>query len=158
MITMQKFSKKQSITEICLFLLMSTLVSVVLLPSTSAVSTTYSWPIIDVSPNPVGVGQKLTIIMFVNPTFPGAAIDNDLRRHDYTLTITKPDNTTETMFWPVIQDPGNGQVALYTPTQVGTYSFVLSYPDQEYVWNATSAMRQWTGTIFLGATRQASLR
>ena len=130
---------------------MSTLL-VILVPSTSAASTTYSWPIIDVSPNPIGVGQKLTIIMFVNPTFPGAAIDNDLRRHDYTLTITKPDNTTETMFWQIIQDPGNGQVAIYTPTQVGTYSFVLSYPDQEYIWNATSAMRQWTGTIFLGAT------
>jgi PQQ-like domain len=150
--TISKISETKIITGICVFLLLSTLGSFVFLQPTNAQSIQYSWPLIDVSPNPVGVGQKLTIIMFVNPTFPGAAIDNDLRRHDYTLTITKPDNTTETMFWPIIQDPGNGQVVTYTPTQVGTYSFVLSYPDQEYIWNATSTMRQWTGTIFLGAT------
>jgi hypothetical protein len=120
--------------------------------TTQAQSRTQSWALIDVSPNPVGVGQKVAVIMFANPTFPNAAVTNDIRRHNYTLTITRPDNQTETMHWRIIEDTGNGQVALYTPTQVGTYSFVFSFPDQIYTWNATAAMRQWTNTIFLGAT------
>jgi outer membrane protein assembly factor BamB len=149
---LSQFSKKQLVTVICMLLLMSTLVSIVFLQPASAESKTQSWPLLDVSPDPIGIGQKLTIIMFANPTFPGAAVTNDIRRHDYTLTITKPDGKNETMYWPVIQDTGNGQVASYTPDQVGTYSFVFSFPDQVYTWNDTSTMRQWTNTVFLGAT------
>jgi hypothetical protein len=90
--------------------------------------------------------------MFANPTFPSAAVTNDIRRHDYTLTITKPDGNTQSIKWDVIQDTGNGQVYIFTPDQVGTYSFVFSFPDQVYTWNSTSAMRQYTGTVYLGDT------
>ena len=135
-----------------LFLMVSMFATFALLSTANAASRTQSWALIDVSPNPIGVGQKLTIIMFANPVFPNAAVTNDIRRHDYTLIITKPDGKNETMNWPIIQDTGNGQVAFYTPDQVGTYSFVFSFPDQVYTWNDTSAMRQWTGTVFIGAT------
>jgi len=149
---MKTLSRNKTSNAIALFLMMTIFASIVLLPTTSAQSKTQSWALMDVSPNPVGVGQRVAIIMFANPVFPNAAVTNDIRRVDYKLTITKPDGTTQTMDWPIIQDPGNGNVALYTPDQVGTYSFVFSFPDMVYRWNATSAMRQWTGTIFLGAT------
>jgi len=144
--------KNIAVITFSLFLMLSTFASITFLPTADAASKTQSWALLDVSPNPIGVGQRVSIIMFANPVFPNAAVTNDVRRHDYTLTITKPDGKKETMNWPIIQDTGNGQVALYTPDQVGTYSFVFSFPDQVYTWNDTSAMRQWTGTVFIGAT------
>ena len=137
---------------IALFFMIIISSSLYLTPSGQAQSKTQSWALLDVSPDPVGVGQKLSIIMFANPVFPNAAVTNDIRRHDYTLTITKPDGKTQTVKWDIIQDTGNGQVYIYTPDQAGNYSFVFSFPDQVYTWNSTSAMRQYTGMVFIGAT------
>ncbi len=146
-----KSFKKQTTIIICILLLFSAL-SIILLPNVNAATQTQSWALLDVSPDPVGVGQKLTVIMFANPTFPNAAVTNDIRRHDYTLTITKPDGQTQSIKWDVIQDTGNGQVYIFTPDQVGIYSFVFSFPDQVYTWNSTAAMRQYTDTVYLGDT------
>ena len=148
--TKQILQKLSFTIAIILMLTVSSLLMT--LPITKAESKTQSWALLDVSPNPVGVGQKLSVIMFANPVFPNAAVTNDIRRHNYNLDITKPDGTVQTIKWDVIQDTGNGQVYIYTPDQAGNYSFVFSFPDQVYTWNETSAMRQYTGMVFIGAT------
>jgi len=43
------------------------------------------------SPNPVGVGQTVSISMWADYPLPSSAVTNDIRRHDYTLTFTAPD-------------------------------------------------------------------
>lgn len=61
---------------------------------------------INIAPNPVGVGQKVLIVMWLDKTFdPGSAITNDWRFHNYELFITKPDSTTSTQTISYISDP-----------------------------------------------------
>jgi hypothetical protein len=118
-------------------------------------STTHA--MLTVNPNPVGVGQPALIVMWAGMLLPNAAVTNDIRFHDYTLTITKPDGKIETMKWDIIQDTTSTQYTKYTPDQVGTYTLNFSYPDQVYKWNATAAMRTWTNHVYLGASKTATL-
>ena len=90
---------------------------------------------IHVAPNPVGVGQQTSILMFTTWTLPGADYYDDIRFHDFKLTITKPDGTTEVKNYPVVTDSRGLIFFSYTPTQVGTYSLLLEYPGQTYIWN-----------------------
>jgi len=45
----------------------------------------------------------------------------------------------------------------FTPDQAGTYTVLFEYAGQTYVWNATSAQSQWTGTVLLPDTRTLPL-
>ena len=55
-----------------------------------------SYAYIITAPNPVGVGQKMAVVMWIDAPMPSAALGNDIRsRRDYTLTITKPDGKVE---------------------------------------------------------------
>jgi hypothetical protein len=89
------------------------------------------------TPDPVGVGQTGAIMMWVDYPLPSSTVTNDIRRHDYTLTITKPDGKTETQHWDYISDPTGIQYYKYTPDQLGTYTLKLDYPEQTYTWSGT---------------------
>jgi outer membrane protein assembly factor BamB len=110
--------------------------------------TITSYAYLNVAPNPVGVGQTVDVCMWVDAPMPSAAIENDIRRHDYSLTITKPDGTTETKTWNIISDTTGVQFYQYTPTQVGNYTFFFNYPQQTYTWNNT-----YLNDIYLGSNR-----
>ena len=45
---------------------------------------------------------------------------------DLTVTVTKPDATTETL-GPFRTDSTGGTGAIYTPTMIGTYTFVTNF-------------------------------
>jgi outer membrane protein assembly factor BamB len=82
-------------------------------------------------PDPVGVGQKTTIYMFLgNLPFDGAALNNDYRYRNYNLAITAPDGTVQTQNFSYISDPTNSQYFPYTPNQVGTYILNFTYGGQ----------------------------
>jgi hypothetical protein len=112
--------------------------------------TTFAF--ISVVPNPVGVGQSVSVVMWAGLVLPGATVDNDVRFHDYQLVIMKPDGTNQTETWDTVTDTTSTQYFKYTPDQTGNYSFVFSYPDQLYTWNDTSTMRIYTNDTYLGAT------
>ena len=95
--------------------------------------------------------------MWIDVPLPQNAITNDIRRHNYTLTITKPDQTTETQHWDIISDTTGIQFYQFTPTQVGVYTFKFDYGGQIYIWNDTAAMKLWQGVKFLPATRTVTL-
>ncbi|MEM2351324.1 MAG: PQQ-binding-like beta-propeller repeat protein, partial [Thermoproteota archaeon] len=105
------------------------------------------------APNPVGVNQPVNIYMWVDLCLPQASVTNDIRRTGYKLTIIKPDGMKIVREWPVVQDTTGIQFTTYVPDQVGTYALTFEYAGQVYTWNATAAMRAWTGTIFLPANR-----
>jgi hypothetical protein len=92
--------------------------------------TTYAY--IAVSPNPVGVNQLVHVIMWIDQQFKGGSIHNDYRLHDYKLTITRPDGTTETETWDIVWDLTSAQYTSYTPDQTGEYTFKFEFPGQEY--------------------------
>jgi len=118
---------------------------------------TVTHAMLTVNPNPVGVGQPVLIVMWAGMLLPSAAVTNDIRFHDYTLTITKPDGKVETMKWAIVEDTTSTQYVKYVPDKVGIYTINFSYPDQVYRWNATAAMRQWTNHVFLGASKSVTL-
>ena len=81
----------------------------------------------NVAPNPCGLGQTVTIGMWIQippPTASGALGD---RWHNFKVTVTHPDGTNETL-GPFTSDDTGGTYTLYTPTQLGNYSFVFNYP------------------------------
>ena len=82
------------------------------------------------APDPIGVGQKGAIVMWVDYPLPGALVTNDIRRHDYTLTITAPDGSVEKEHWDIVQDTTSIQYYQYTPSQVGTYILKFDYADK----------------------------
>jgi hypothetical protein len=98
--------------------------------------------------NPVGVGQQVYIVMFTTWALPGAAIGNDIRFHNFKLTITTPNGSKEVRNYPVVPDSGGSVFTFYTPTEIGTYSLLLEYPGQVYEWSGSYA-----NDIILGSNR-----
>jgi len=128
-----------------------------MIPLTNAQSSgefkTYAY--IQAAPNPIGVGQTTYVSVWVDVPMPLASEANDVRRHDYKLTITAPDGTVQTQSWAVIQDTTGVEFASFTPDQVGTYDLKFEYPEQIYTWYDIS--RTWNGTKFLASTATSTL-
>ncbi len=125
-----------------MFLLMFSMgTSMMLIPGVEAHTppwTITSHPFLVASPNPVGVGQTVAVVMWIDEALPSAAIENDVRRHDYTLTITKPDGNTESQHWDVVYDTTSIQYYEFTPDQKGNYTLKFDYGKQIYTWQIPS--------------------
>ncbi len=120
-----------------LFLLFAMTGSLLLVPSTEAHTPAWkinSYAYLFAAPDPIGVGQNTYISMWIDVSLPGSMITNNIRRENYTLTITKPDGTIETKHWDVIDDTTNVQSISYVPDQVGTYTIKFDYGGQVYKW------------------------
>jgi hypothetical protein len=134
-------------STIALIALLS-LCSIVFQPPVSAHSPSLSitsYAYISAAPNPVGVGQQVALAFWADYPLPGAStitatssVNNDIRRHDYTLTITGPDGATITKQWPVIDDTTGVQSYYFTPDKIGTYTAAFYYAGQTYTWNQTN--------------------
>ena len=147
-------AKNQTAIAITSFLILTIALTLITLPSANAQSSgeLASYPFIVVAPNPVGVGQTTYISMLVDNPLPDSSEANDIRRHNYKLTITAPNGNTETKSWDVIDDTTGVQFTSYTPNQVGIYSLKFEYGGQTYTWNANSAQQAAYGTKYLPAT------
>jgi hypothetical protein len=113
-------------------------VSFVAIPAANAHTppwTIRTYAYINAEPNPVGVGQQINIIMWLDKIPDGAAVGNDIRWHDYNLTIVAPDNKVSSVIFPVCQDTTSAQFYAYTPSQTGNYTFIFSFPGQQYTWH-----------------------
>ena len=131
-------NKSKTAAAIAILLTITFASSLVILPVANAHTPTWtivSYAYITAGPNPVGVGQRTLILMWVDGAMPGATVTNDIRRHDYSLTITKPDGTTEKMQWQTISDPTSCQFVSYVPTVAGNYTLKFEYPGQTYTWS-----------------------
>jgi outer membrane protein assembly factor BamB len=117
-----------------------------------------SYCYLSIEPNPVGVGQRTYVSMWVDAVMPDANFDNDIRRHDYKLTITDSDDTTVlSESWDVVYDTTGVEFTSFTPEQVGDYTVLFEYGGQTYTWNASSTQRRYTDTVFLPASRELTL-
>ena len=148
---MQTNKNKTKAIMISILLILSMSASIMLMPNANAhtpVWTISSYAYLTTAPNPVGVGQTMAIVMWIDAPMPSSALGNDIRRRDYTLTITKPDGKVETQHWDVIFDPTNVQYYRYTPDQVGTYTIKFDYPNQTYTWSGS-----YQNDVFIGASK-----
>jgi hypothetical protein len=147
---------------IAAILTLSMTASIILQPTVNAHTppwTVVSYAYMIVAPNPVGVGQTVAVVMWIDCPLPGAVLGNGIRRANYMLTITKPDGKVSTQTWENITDPTGLQYYQYTPDQVGNYTLKFSYPGQNYTWTSSTsgANTIYTGDIFLAASKTTTL-
>ncbi len=131
-IARNKLSKNKMLATIALILMLTIPTAIMTLPSASARTPPISIPTyiyLAVTPNPIGVNQNVFLVMWLHMAPPTAAGNAGDRWHDFTIEITKPDGTKETK-GPFVSDPTGSTYTLYTPTQTGTYTFVLKYSGQ----------------------------
>jgi len=140
-----KCAKNKTAVAIALFLTLTIAVAIAaVVPATAqTVRTWRSFVFVGVSPNPVGVGQEVVIVAWTADMPPdigeqvGTATSPTGRAgwYDMTVTVTRPDNTTETLKFPYTDAVGAVWIA-YTPTAVGTYVLRANFPAQ---WKNTTS-------------------
>ncbi len=108
----------------------------------------------NVAPDPCGLGQSVTVGFWFQippPTASGALGD---RWHNFKVTVTKPDGTTETL-GPFTSDDTGGTWTTYTPTSLGNYTFVFSFPGQTLAGeNGASSRNEYIGDYFEPSTSE----
>jgi len=153
---MRNSRRKTLATTIALFLMFAMATLLVASPAVSAHDPPLeiaSFAYIVPAPNPVGVNQPVSIVMWVDRPLPSAHVSrNDIRRHDYKLTITDPDGDTEVMEWPIVWDTTSIQYVVYTPAKVGIYTLLFEYAGQEYTWDGA-----FQNDIFLPDSKEVTL-
>ena len=92
--------------------------------------TTYAF--IHVAPDPVGQGQTVSVLMWLDKVIGGANEGNAIRFEDYKLTITDPDGHTEIETWDIVHDTTSSQYYAYVPSKTGKYTFKFEFPGQTY--------------------------
>jgi hypothetical protein len=128
-----QYKKNRTIAILFIAILaISTSASMIMLQSTSA--HTPPWQIqlfafVNVGPNPAGIGQTVTIGFWLNaPPMTAGTIYGD-RFGPFTVHVVKPDGTNDTL-GPFTSDDTGGTSTRYTPDQLGTYKFQMTYPGQ----------------------------
>ncbi len=134
-------SRKRTLYTIALIAVLS-ISMLMVLPSVSANDPPQTHPTfayLALSPDPVGVGQNVYVIMWVSPNPPSAeGFGGDVWR-DYTVTVTAPDGTTSVL-GPYNSDATGSTFATFTPSQVGSYKFDFDYPGQVLSLNSPSGI------------------
>jgi len=87
-----------------------------------------SYPYIGAMPNPVGVNQEVLLHVGITQQHSGGV---GYGWKDLTVTVTKPDGTTETL-GPVMTDSTGGTGLVYVPAMAGNYTLVTNFPKQLY--------------------------
>jgi hypothetical protein len=131
--TLNTISKNKKISLLTIALILTMTASAILtIPTASAHTPTWQIPtfaFMSVTPNPVGVNQRIDVVMWLSNVIPTASGAFGDRWQGFRITITKPDGTTATL-GPFTSDPISSAYTSYTPDQTGTYKFVFSYPGQ----------------------------
>ncbi|MFB3888397.1 MAG: hypothetical protein ACE14S_02835 [Candidatus Bathyarchaeia archaeon] len=141
-------NKNRTLSAISLVLMLAIPALITCLPVVSAqTSIRQTAAYLSVAPKVVGVGQQLTVNLWVfpppaGPYFEGGGVTPYLPSfHNITITFTKPDGSKNT-FKPTEGSniglaPGETETGgmlwfLYTPDQAGTWSAQFSYPGETF--------------------------
>ena len=155
---MLKTNKTTKTLVLCLVLAMSTLL--VLVPNATAHDPAWEIPtyaFINASPNPVGVGQQVIVVVWLDKMPDGTSVTNNIRFHNYKLVITAPDGTTDTVTWETVTDTTSSAYTTFTPDQTGTYTLNFTFPGQaytDYTYNTGSA---YVNDTYLASTAETTL-
>jgi len=97
-------------------------------PSANALEVP-TFAMLNVAPNPVGVGQTVYINAFMTRPTPTAGMANSGDQYEnITVTITAPDGTKQTI-GPLRSDSTGGTWSSYVPKQTGSYTVQMIYPE-----------------------------
>jgi outer membrane protein assembly factor BamB len=129
-------SKNKTAIAFASFLMFAMAISLVALPAANAHDPPWTIPtyaFIEVNPNPVGVNQTTYVNMWLDKVPPTAVMYWGMMWHNFEVTVTKPDGTTETL-GPFSSDATGGAWTTYVPKSVGTYKFLFNFPGQTVVY------------------------
>jgi outer membrane protein assembly factor BamB len=132
---MKILENKTAAISIVILLTISMAASMMLVPNAIAHSPAWEIPtfaFINVSPDPVGVGQRVAVVVWLDKILDGTSITNNIRLHNYKCIITAPDQTTQTLTWETVYDTTSSAFSSFTPDQIGTYTFNFTFPGQKY--------------------------
>ncbi len=121
-----------AISTIAMVLIATFTLSLAAIPAANAqrpIRNKMTYAFCTVIPNPVGVGQEVLIWVGISDYL---SIHTD-GWEGLTVTVTKPDNTSETL-GPFRTDATGSTGTLYIPTMIGTYYFQTHFPAQWYNW------------------------
>jgi hypothetical protein len=134
--------KKRAYTAITILLLLAMIIPLASLPISTAHTPAWQIPTyayLETPINPVGVGQTAYVYMWLDKTISGALMaSNNVRFHNFKLTITAPDGSVSTKTWDIVQDTTSSQSYIFSPDQVGTYNFTFDFPGQVYTYNTVN--------------------
>jgi WD40 repeat protein len=117
-------------TTLALILLLSLSASIACLATANAAVVDMStYTFLTIEPNPVGVGQTVSVNFWLDKVTPNAATSAGDRWSNLQVTIQKPDGTTETK-GPFKLDAVGSGFTVFTPNAVGKYYFQVSFPGQ----------------------------
>ncbi|MCL5877355.1 MAG: PQQ-binding-like beta-propeller repeat protein [Candidatus Bathyarchaeota archaeon] len=133
-----KFEKIAVALSIALILSMISSMLVIPIRAQSYTGWKASYAYIGATPNPCAVGEEVLLHIGITEAL---QITEDKWR-GLTVTITKPDNTTQ-MLGPFDTDSTGGTGTVYVPDQEGTYKLQTHFPEQWYNYS--------TYDFFLGA-------
>ena len=149
---MNKTKNKIVTITIAVFLMLSMTASTMLIPTSNAHTPVWQIPTyayISVAPNPVGVGQYVSIYMWLTNFYYGASVANNYKFTNFKLVITPPSGSPITRTYAVISDPTSNQHDSFIPDQVGTYTLNFSYPGQTYSAAASATYAAYVNDTFL---------
>ena len=130
----KKMSKSKIISLIAIFLMLS---SCFLIANTTAVDI-QTRLFISATPNPLGVGQTLSINWWLAIPNPIAGTTwNNLK-----VTVEKPDGVIET-FSSLTSDINGGGYSSFVPTKVGTYKVQATFPGQWVNTTGSNGYSRW---------------
>ena len=115
-------------------------ITITLILAVSSIMTTFvvahdppwsniTYALLSVAPDTAGVGQELILNFWLSTTPPTASGEYGDRWHNMNVEVTKPDGIKQTL-GPFDSGPIGFGWAVYTPTEVGTYTFQFSFPGQ----------------------------
>jgi outer membrane protein assembly factor BamB len=117
---------------IALILLLSLSTIMAIVPAVNAHVPGWEIPTVaflNVEPNPVGINQPVQVTMWLDKVPPTAAQQFGDRWENLTVTVTKPDGTTEQLGPFTTSDVGATDTR-YIPSTIGTYYFQMYFPGQ----------------------------
>ncbi len=116
-------------SAIAVFLMLTMTLAIVAFPAVQA-QTIPSFLLLNVAPDPIGVGQNVEVNAFLSkPPITASLGGTGDMYTGITVEVTKPDGTKQTL-GPFTSDATGGTYTTFTPNVVGNYSFKASYPGQ----------------------------
>ena len=116
-----------------------------------------TFPHIYVTTNPIGVGQKAQIYLFLTPTYADTNIANDYRFHNYKLVITAPTGKVTEQNFATVQDTTSNQGTSFVPDEVGVYNLTFIFPGQKVNDYSHLATSQYINDTYMGSTASTTL-
>ena len=120
---------KIAVSALSILFVLSMIASITQIPDANAHTPAWQIPtysFLNVSPNPVGVGQTVNVNFWLSLAPPTASGPYGDRWKALTIIVTKPDGSNQTL-GPFTTDDTGGTFTTFTPNVIGNYTFQMLF-------------------------------